>query len=147
MILDKCSILRSHFAWLCVLFWTQFLFARSFHVCFVGGTNFGFMNGANGLRPTTTSYGMSMTVFEIWWKLNYFNHVHIRLILVGGKCEPISKQARISIKWYVFYLFSTFMNAWTRHLTPTVPLTAHQYHLVTGNCLGNMTRGMLQRLV
>lgn len=102
MILDKCSILRSHFAWLCVLFWTQFLFARSFHVCFVGGTNFGFMNGANGLRPTTTSYGMSMTVFEIWWKLNYFNHVHIRLILVGGKCGPISKQARISIKWYVF---------------------------------------------
>lgn len=92
MILDKCSILRSHFAWLCILFWTQFLFARSFHVCFVGGTNFGFMNGANGLRPTTTSYGMSMTVFEIWWKLNYFNHVHIRLILVGGKCGPISKQ-------------------------------------------------------
>jgi len=27
------------------------------NILFLGGTNFGFMNGANGLVPVTTSYG------------------------------------------------------------------------------------------
>ena len=70
-----------------------------YYVCFCqGGTNFGFMNGANELQPTTTSYGKYIKIILVPQSPRF--HDNIIIIFV-----PYLERLIITLKKTVRYLF------------------------------------------